>query len=93
MKNKHFFDDAQLIINFNLTFSNGKWIDSSITFSSNIYAINIIPIIIAIFSNSPETSNLNIQHNNGNNNLNNNDNSIIINEQENIPFINKGKYI
>ena len=81
MKNKHFFDDAQLIINFNLTFSNGKWIDSSITFSSNIYAINI------------KTSNLNIQHNNGNNNLNNNDNSIIINEQENIPFINNGKYI
>ena len=90
-KNKHYFDDTQLIRNFNLTFSNGIWIDNSISFSGTISAINYNSNNSNNFSNIAEINCLNMHHNNGNNQLNNNDYTIIINGEENIPLFKKGK--
>ena len=90
-KNRHYFDDTQLIRNFNLTFSNGIWIDNSINFSGTISAINNNSNSNSNnFSNLAEISSLNLHHNNGNNQLNNNDYTIIISGEENIPLL-KGK--
>ena len=62
--NRHFFDDTQLIRNFNMTFSNGIWIDNSITFSANISAINYNSNTNSNnFLNNAEINNLNMNHN------------------------------